>query len=87
VTPLTAEALYFRDRYALDAQIRQGLPYVVELERLDNGGNQFHAHLPPLKPGRPFTERAFATRAGTTVLCNTKQNACQTGSGSGFRQL
>ena len=42
VALLPAEALDLGDGDALHADRRQGLADLVELERLDDGGNQFH---------------------------------------------
>ena len=39
---LPAEAFYFGDRDAGDADFMQGLPYIVELEWLDDRCDQFH---------------------------------------------
>src|SRR6266702_5706885 len=39
---LTAEALHFRHRDARDADRRLGFARLIELERLDDCGNEFH---------------------------------------------
>src|SRR5690606_36011366 len=43
---LAAEALHLGDGDALDADARKGLPDFVELERLDDGGDEFHGFSP-----------------------------------------
>jgi hypothetical protein len=43
---LPTEAFDFRDRDAGDADFVQRLSHVVELERLDDCSNQFHAFPP-----------------------------------------
>jgi hypothetical protein len=42
VTPLAAKALDFCDRNPLYAYVRYCLANVIELERLDDGGDQLH---------------------------------------------
>src|SRR5690606_29600328 len=42
VALLAAETLYFRDGHAIDADLRQGLLSLLQLEWLDDGYNKFH---------------------------------------------
>jgi len=44
VALLAAETLHFGDRDALHADFGQRLAHVVQLERLDDRHDQFHAH-------------------------------------------
>ncbi len=43
---LTAKTLDFGHCQAGDANLRQGLAYLVEFERLDDGGDEFHVRAP-----------------------------------------
>src|SRR5699024_9651072 len=43
---LPAEALDLGHRHALDPDVGKRLAHVVELERLDDGGDEFHGKLP-----------------------------------------
>jgi hypothetical protein len=42
VAALASEALHLRDGHALDADTRQGVLHIVELERLDDCGDELH---------------------------------------------
>src|SRR5690606_25826485 len=57
VALLAAEALDLGDRDALHADRRQALADLVELERLDDCGDQFHAGLPFRRSCRPTARR------------------------------
>ena len=46
VTALAAVAVRLADRHALDAEGLEGLPHLVELVRLDDGGDELHAWAP-----------------------------------------
>src|SRR5687768_13304442 len=48
VTALTSEALDFGHRDALNTDIRDGLTDVIQLERLDDRGNQLHCTTAPV---------------------------------------
>ena len=61
VAALAAEALDLGDRHAGDADLRERRADVVELEGLDDCGDQFHSSLPNI-----WTVCADGTRAGGT---------------------
>src|ERR1700693_927034 len=46
MSALPPKALHFRDRHARHADVRKRGAYVVELEWLDDGGDQFHGRAP-----------------------------------------
>jgi hypothetical protein len=46
VAALATEALNLRHRHAGNAYLRQRSTHVVEFERLDDGGDQFHFFSP-----------------------------------------
>src|SRR5581483_7045549 len=64
VALLAAEALHFRDGDALHADAGEGLAHLVELERLDDGGDQFHG---VLMVGYSKDQKVFCTNATTCV--------------------
>jgi hypothetical protein len=55
VAALAPEALHLGDRHALHTDVGDGLPHFIELERLDDGGNELHATDSGGRRGMPET--------------------------------
>src|SRR5690606_23891931 len=78
VAALATEALHFRDGHARHTDLGQRGAHVVELERLDNRGDQFHARTPvdELLPAFNSSFRASAPRTRIHAVYAPTRTAC-----------
>src|SRR5690606_15924556 len=75
---LTAVSLHLGDGHALAAEVGKGGPHLLQLERLDDGGDELHVGDPLgwfQEPGDPGCESRRPRRAATRL--RGSQKACQ----------
>src|SRR5262249_7546630 len=76
VALLTPISFDLRDRHPLHPDRRQSVSDLIELERLDNGHDDFHALDPPLGPALAVQAQGRYTIPGVTPG-SENQTACQ----------